>query len=205
MSDQRQRPIVDALDEPTHSPDGVDLTLIRWMLSLTPEERLFALQNHIDAIRRLRGDCPTADPIWSIPTDDQRYTSLMPSTRKTRSAAKTAAKRASPARLKPMATAPKPPAKSMSLTDVMGALQKAGSEQTRKTYMRHGATGPMFGVSFGTLGALQKRIRVDHDLALKLWETGNVDGRNLAMKIADPAAMKPSDLDRWARENAMDM
>jgi len=28
------------------SPDGVDLTLIRWMLSLTPEERLRVLQEH---------------------------------------------------------------------------------------------------------------------------------------------------------------
>lgn len=42
--------------EPTYSPDGVDLTLIRWMLSLTPQERLSVLQDHIDAIRRIRGD-----------------------------------------------------------------------------------------------------------------------------------------------------
>jgi 3-methyladenine DNA glycosylase AlkD len=130
----------------------------------------------------------------------------MPSTHKKRQpAVKTAAKRAAPAKAKPTAKAPKTPAESMSLTDVMRALEKAGSEQTRKTYVRHGATGPLFGVSFGTLGALQKRIRVDHELALELWDTGNVDGRNLAMKIADPAVMKPSDLDRWARENAMRM
>jgi hypothetical protein len=30
--------------EQTHSDDGVDLTLIRWMLSLTPAERLDVLQ-----------------------------------------------------------------------------------------------------------------------------------------------------------------
>jgi 3-methyladenine DNA glycosylase AlkD len=93
----------------------------------------------------------------------------------------------------------------MSLAEVMRTLEKAGSEQTRKTYTRHGATGPMFGVSFATLGALQKRIRVDHELALKLWDTGNVDARNLAMKIADPGTIEPSDLDRWARENPMRM
>jgi hypothetical protein len=45
----------------THSPDGVDLTLIRWMLSLTPEERLAVLQSHIDAIQRLK-DAGPADP-----------------------------------------------------------------------------------------------------------------------------------------------
>ena len=39
---------------PTHSTDGVDLTLIRWMLSLTPAERLQVLQRNIQSILRLR-------------------------------------------------------------------------------------------------------------------------------------------------------
>jgi hypothetical protein len=43
-------------DEPTHSEDGVDLTLIRWMLSLTPAERLQVLQENLWSIMRLRGD-----------------------------------------------------------------------------------------------------------------------------------------------------
>ncbi|HEU5180505.1 MAG TPA: hypothetical protein VFW45_06920 [Candidatus Polarisedimenticolia bacterium] len=37
---------------PTHSPDGVDLTLIRWMLSLTPLERLEALQGVLAILTR---------------------------------------------------------------------------------------------------------------------------------------------------------
>ena len=42
--------------QPTHSEDGVDLTLIRWMLSLTPAERLEVLQNNVRSILRLRGE-----------------------------------------------------------------------------------------------------------------------------------------------------
>jgi len=42
--------------EKTHSEDGVDLTLIRWMLSLTPAERLQVLQRNIRSIMRLRGE-----------------------------------------------------------------------------------------------------------------------------------------------------
>jgi hypothetical protein len=34
--------------------DGVDETLIHWMLSLTPAERLRALQRHVNAVNRLR-------------------------------------------------------------------------------------------------------------------------------------------------------
>lgn len=33
-----------------YSDDGVDLTLIRWMLSLTPAERLQVLQRQVNAI-----------------------------------------------------------------------------------------------------------------------------------------------------------
>jgi 3-methyladenine DNA glycosylase AlkD len=86
----------------------------------------------------------------------------------------------------------------MTLVETMAALERAGSAQTRKTYARHGAAEPMFGVSFATLKTMRKRIGVDHQLALALWETGNFDARNLAVKIADPAQMKPTDLDRWA-------
>ena len=39
---------------PTHSEDGVDLTLIRWMLSLQPAERLEVLQSNISSILALR-------------------------------------------------------------------------------------------------------------------------------------------------------
>jgi hypothetical protein len=37
-----------------YTPDGVDVTLIRWMLSLTPAQRLEFLQQRIDDIRTIR-------------------------------------------------------------------------------------------------------------------------------------------------------
>jgi hypothetical protein len=40
--------------EPAYSPDGVDLTLIRWMLSLTPAERLAAVQGFADSAWEIR-------------------------------------------------------------------------------------------------------------------------------------------------------
>jgi hypothetical protein len=36
-----------------YSQDGVDLSLIRWMLSLTPAERLAFLQQRIETSKRL--------------------------------------------------------------------------------------------------------------------------------------------------------
>jgi hypothetical protein len=46
----------DAIPLTDYSPDGVDLTLIRWMLSLTPAQRLEFLEqraNEIISIREL--------------------------------------------------------------------------------------------------------------------------------------------------------
>ena len=92
----------------------------------------------------------------------------------------------------------KPAPPRLSFADALSELEAAGSEQTRKIYLRHGAVEPLFGVSFATLKALLKRIEVDHALAVGLWETGNHDARNLAVKVADPTAMSADDLDRWA-------
>jgi len=39
---------------PAESPDGVDLTLIQWTLSLTPLERLELLQDWVDGLAELR-------------------------------------------------------------------------------------------------------------------------------------------------------
>lgn len=108
----------------------------------------------------------------------------------TKAAAKTSSK-SSPAR--------------MSLAETMRALEKAGNAQARKTYARHGAEEPMFGVRIGSLKTLVDKIGVDHELALALWETGNHDARILAMKIADPAKLTPADLDRWAAGQRMRM
>ena len=41
-------------EEPAESADGVDLTLIQWMLSLAPLERLAVLQDWVDGLSELR-------------------------------------------------------------------------------------------------------------------------------------------------------
>lgn len=45
-----------AATDSCYSEDGVDLTLIRWMLSLTPAERLEVLEASVRSLLRLRGE-----------------------------------------------------------------------------------------------------------------------------------------------------
>jgi 3-methyladenine DNA glycosylase AlkD len=83
----------------------------------------------------------------------------------------------------------------------LASLEKAGTEQNRKTYRRHGAPEPLFGVSFAELNKLAKQIKIDHDLAVTLWASGNTDARMLAAKIADPARIDAATAARWIGES----
>jgi len=82
----------------------------------------------------------------------------------------------------------------------MAALAASGSEQTRRTYLRHGASEPLFGVKFGDLRPLARRIGTDQALAEQLWASGNTDARLLACMVADPASASEDGLDAWLED-----
>lgn len=88
----------------------------------------------------------------------------------------------------------------MNLRQVCAELKKRGTAQNRKIYGRHGVREPMYGVSFAHLKDLTKKIKVDHPLALGLWESGNHDARVLATMVADPEGFRAVQLETWVRE-----
>jgi DNA alkylation repair enzyme len=88
----------------------------------------------------------------------------------------------------------------MNTTGVMKALEKLGSPQTKKTYLRHGCPEPFFGVKIADMKALIKKFKIHHDteLAKKLYQTGNSDAMYLAGLICDGRQLTRRDLDDWA-------
>lgn len=84
------------------------------------------------------------------------------------------------------------------LAETMAALEAQGSEQTRKTFLRHGLKGPQFGVKVADLKVILKSIKGDQALALALWDTGNSDARYLAGLLANPRELSPETLQHWA-------
>jgi hypothetical protein len=50
----QRHPLTPHEAESDYSEDGVDLTLIRWMLSLTPADRLDVLQSAVRSLARLK-------------------------------------------------------------------------------------------------------------------------------------------------------
>jgi 3-methyladenine DNA glycosylase AlkD len=83
--------------------------------------------------------------------------------------------------------------------EVLAQLKKLGTEQTKKTLMRHGAREPFYGVKVGDLKVLQRKIKTDHALALELYDSGNSDAMYLAGYIADPAKFTKAQLRKWAK------
>jgi 3-methyladenine DNA glycosylase AlkD len=87
----------------------------------------------------------------------------------------------------------------MDLAQAMRALEAKGKPSTKRIYMRHGATEPLFGVSVADMKAILKQAGRDHSLALRLYDTRNGDAQYLAGLMADAEAMTRRDLERWAR------
>lgn len=85
------------------------------------------------------------------------------------------------------------------VSQVMTALKKAGTAQTRKTFARHGAPENLFGVKVGDLKVIAKQIKGNQELACELYETGNADAMYLAGIVADGAQMNKKQLDGWAK------
>jgi 3-methyladenine DNA glycosylase AlkD len=85
----------------------------------------------------------------------------------------------------------------MTAKEIVAELKKVGTEQTRKTWMRHGAQEPCLGVKVEDMKKIQKRVKMDYQLALDLYDTGIADVMYLAGLIADDAKMTKKDLQKW--------
>jgi 3-methyladenine DNA glycosylase AlkD len=88
----------------------------------------------------------------------------------------------------------------MNLEEIMKALEEMGTEQTKKTFLRHGAREPLFGVKIGDLKKLVKYVKKDQELALELFHTGNSDAMYLAGLSVNPKLMTRDELQKWAKK-----
>lgn len=88
----------------------------------------------------------------------------------------------------------------MNTEEVLATLKKLGKPQTAAIYRRHGSGEQVFGVLTSEIGKLQKKIKVNHALAMELWKTGNAEARVLALQVADPEKLTRSDADGLVKD-----
>jgi len=74
----------------------------------------------------------------------------------------------------------------MNAQEILAMFRKLGKPQTAAIYRRHGSGDNVFGVLTSEIAKLQKKLKVDHELARELWKTGNAEARVLALQVADP-------------------
>ncbi|WP_438349323.1 DNA alkylation repair protein [Paenibacillus sp. FA6] len=85
----------------------------------------------------------------------------------------------------------------MTFIEVMAQLEELGTEQTKTTFIRHGAQEPLFGVRIGDLKKLVKQVKKDQPLALALYNSGNSDAMYLAGLSVNPKTMTKEQLQTW--------
>jgi 3-methyladenine DNA glycosylase AlkD len=82
--------------------------------------------------------------------------------------------------------------------DVLARLSELGSPDARTGMARYGInTTRAIGVSIWDLRRVAKRIGTDHELSLRLWDTGIHEGQLLAGIIADPARTTEEQVESW--------
>lgn len=88
----------------------------------------------------------------------------------------------------------------MTREEVMKRLEELGTEQTKKTFIRHGAKEPLYGVKVGDLKKLVKFVKKDQELAKSLYDTGNYDAMYLAGITVNPKLVTKELLQDWVKK-----
>lgn len=100
----------------------------------------------------------------------------------------------------------------MTVREILTQLESLGDESRRAYNAKTGPDGiagaPMdqqFGVKTGDIRKLAKKIKAkppqtNHELALELWKTGNLDAQMLAILLMKPKEVSAKQLDAMVRE-----
>ena len=87
----------------------------------------------------------------------------------------------------------------IALKDTLKQLEALGNEKMRAQNKKHGTGDNQFGVRLGDIRKLAAKIKTNHELALALWETGNIDARLLAILLIKPKNLSAAEMDRMVR------
>jgi 3-methyladenine DNA glycosylase AlkD len=90
----------------------------------------------------------------------------------------------------------------MTLEEALRQLKSLGNEATRAHNSKSGAGDNQFGVKRGDLRILANKIKTNHELALSLWKSGNIDAQFLATLVIKPSLLSADELERMVKSVA---
>jgi 3-methyladenine DNA glycosylase AlkD len=86
--------------------------------------------------------------------------------------------------------------------DVLAQLEALGNEKVRAHNRKNGAGDEQFGVRLGDIRKLAAKIKTNHQLAVALWDSGNIDARLLAILLMEPKSLSRDRMDRMVRSGS---
>jgi len=87
----------------------------------------------------------------------------------------------------------------MKVQEILAQLKALSNEKMIAHNKKFGAGDNQFGVKMGDIRALAKKIKTNHELALELWDTENVDARFLATLLIDPKKISKEEINRLVK------
>jgi 3-methyladenine DNA glycosylase AlkD len=87
----------------------------------------------------------------------------------------------------------------MTAEEIVCELESLAKPSIKSVLLKHGIAEPLLGVKIEDLKKIQKRVKMDYQLALDLYDTGIYDAMYLAGLIADDRRMTKRDLKKWVK------
>lgn len=87
----------------------------------------------------------------------------------------------------------------MTVKEVLDQLKVLGDEKVFARNKKYGVGENQYGVKLGDIRKIAKKIKADHALGLKLWETENLEARLLAILILKPVDLSTRELDEMVQ------
>ena len=87
----------------------------------------------------------------------------------------------------------------MTLEETLTQLEALGNEKVRKHYTKQGAGDNQYGARLGDIRKMAKKIKTNHEFAMALWATGNIDARFLAILIMQPKKLSADEMEQMVR------
>lgn len=87
----------------------------------------------------------------------------------------------------------------MTIDEILAHFKSLSNAARRAHNTKAGAPDNQFGVKLGDIRVLAKKINTNHELALSLWATGNVEAQLLATLIFKPKSLTADELDELTR------
>jgi len=89
--------------------------------------------------------------------------------------------------------------KTITLEETLRQLKSLGDAAVRAQNAKRGAGDNQFGVKLGEIRKVATKIKTDHELALSLWKTGNLDAQFLATLLVDVDRLSADAMERMVK------